>query len=182
MKYPKDYKVHNGRALTDFIEKCYQLYEQKMYQSAYRILQDSGWAEDAVQESFVKLMKGRVFFEDPESEECRKYLITVLRHSAIDIYNKKKREQKILCFTDSYDHERQPAPDSGKEEEDLRDLISVLEPKYYAVVESLAVKDLSVRETSDRLGISEANVRKRFERAKKILRKRLLNNSRKEYR
>lgn len=169
MKYQN--KMHNGKALTDFIEACYRLYEQKMYQAAYRILQDNGWAEDAVQEAFLKLMKGRVCFENPESEECKKYLITVIKHSAIDIYNKKKREQKIICFTDEENYKRQAAAsDSGEEDRDVRELISGLEPKYYAVVEALAVQKLSVKEASGKLGISEANVRKRFERAKKMLR------------
>lgn len=35
-----------------FIEKCYRLYEQKMYQVAYSILRDSGLAEDACRRRF----------------------------------------------------------------------------------------------------------------------------------
>ena len=49
------------------------------------------------------------------------------------------------------------------------ELISGLKPCYYEVVECLVIKDLSVKETSAKLGISETNVRKRFERAKKLL-------------
>ena len=45
-----------------------------------------------------------------------------------------------------------------------------LPEKYYDVVECLVVRDYSVRETADRLGITEANVRKRYERAKKMMR------------
>lgn len=58
-----------------FIESCYKLYEQKMYGYAYQILKDSGLAEDAVQNSFLRLMKREAFFQDPESEECKKYII-----------------------------------------------------------------------------------------------------------
>ena len=44
-----------------------------------------------------------------------------------------------------------------------------LPEKYYLVVNCLAVKNLSVKETALELGITEANVRKRFERAKLML-------------
>lgn len=167
-------EVQDGKKLVMFMEMCYRLYEQKMYRAAYRILQDSIWAEDAVQEAFLKLMKGRVYFEDACSDECKKYLITVIRHAAIDIYNMKKRERELVCFGDEtlYD-ERAAAEDIVGEDVDIRELISALSPRYYEVVEYLAIKNLSVRETAKRLGISEANVRKRFERAKKKLKQAL---------
>lgn len=61
-------KTPDGKARIAFIENCYQLYEQKMYQAAYRILYDSARAEDAVQDAFLKLMKGGVYFEDAASD------------------------------------------------------------------------------------------------------------------
>ena len=45
-----------------------------------------------------------------------------------------------------------------------------LPEKYYDVVECLVIKDYTVRQTADKLGITEANVRKRYERAKKMMR------------
>ncbi|MDE5864634.1 MAG: sigma-70 family RNA polymerase sigma factor, partial [Lachnospiraceae bacterium] len=87
--------MKDKRASIRFIEKCYKLYEQKMYQVANSILRDSGLAEDAVQEAFIKLMKSGTCFENPESEDCKRYVITVIKHSAINIYNKKRREQEI---------------------------------------------------------------------------------------
>lgn len=163
-------KVQSGKELIRFIEKCYLLYEQKMYQAAYRILNDDKWAEDAVQDAFFKLMKGHVYFEEAESDECKKYLITVIKHSAIDIYNKKKKEQEILCFFDDGACNEKIVPlNCDEEEENIRELILKLRPPYYAVVECLIIKSLTVKETSQKLGISEANVRKRFERAKKFL-------------
>lgn len=167
-------KMQDGKKLVMFMEMCYRLYEQKMYRAAYRILQDSIWAEDAVQEAFLKLMKGRVYFEDVCSDECKKYLITVIRHAAIDIYNMKKREREFVCFGDETLYgERAAAEDLVGEDVDIREMISSLNPRYYEVVDYLAIKNLSVKETAKRLGISEANVRKRFERAKKKLKQAL---------
>lgn len=100
MRYRKSNRWSERKELAAFMEKCYQLYEQKMYQVAYYIVQDSGWAEDAVQDAFLKLMKGQVYFEDACSDDCKRYIITVIRNSAIDIYNKKKRERELFRSCD----------------------------------------------------------------------------------
>ncbi len=56
-----------------------------MYQVAYLILRDAGFAEDSVQEAFLKLMKWNIYFENPKSDDCKRYIITVIKHSSIDI-------------------------------------------------------------------------------------------------
>ena len=166
----KNVRMQDGKELVIFMEKCYRLYEQKMYQVAYRVLQDSTWAEDAVQNAFLKLMKGQVYFEDVHSDDCKKYIITVMKHSAIDLYHKKRKEKSRICFGGEMMYgEKAAGWDTGEKEVDVEEMISVLSPQYYAVVDCLVVQNLSVKETAGRLGISEVNVRKRFERAKKKL-------------
>ena len=59
--------------------------------------------------------------------------------------------------------------DGVEEYGDIEELASCLPEKYYSVVNCLAIKNLSVKETASELGITEANVRKRFERAKLML-------------
>ena len=158
--------MQEQKASIKFIEKLYKLYEQKMYQAAYHILHDSWLAEDAVQEAFLKLMKCNIYFEDAESDDCKRYLITVIKHSSIDIYNKKRKEQELLFLTGE---EVDGKGDTVSGDVDVEELISGLPPKYYAVVNCLAVKSLSVKETAAELGITDVAVRKRFERAKVML-------------
>lgn len=162
--------MQDRKASIKFIEACYQLYEQKMYQLAYRVLQDSGLSEDAVQDAFLKLMQRGIYFDDPKSDDCKRYLITVVKHSSIDIYHKKKKEQQIICI--SKDNEYGNAV-TGQDSTDvnMEELVSSLPAKYHAVAYCMAVKDLSVKETAQELGITEAAVRKRFERAKRMLKK-----------
>lgn len=136
MRYQKSNRRGEGKALVAFMEKCYQLYEQKTYQVAYYIVQDSGWAEDAVQDAFLKLMKGQVYFEDACSDDCKRYIITVIRNSAIDIYNKKKREQEMFCSCDEESYkEKAEMPKEDGEVQELMELISGLSSRYYEVVE-----------------------------------------------
>ncbi|MDE6853088.1 MAG: sigma-70 family RNA polymerase sigma factor [Lachnospiraceae bacterium] len=162
--------MHQKKAALKFIETCYQLYEQKMYQIAYGILRDVQLAEDAVQNAFLKLMRHNIYFEDANSDDTKRYMITIIKHSAIDIYQHKKREQEFLYLSDQVidrtDHTDQ---DKQTEYAELNELISQLPPRYLTVVQCLVNKKLSVKETALELGITEVNVRKRFERAKKML-------------
>lgn len=153
-----------------FMESCYQLYEQKMYGVAYAILRDVQMAEDAVQEAFLQLMKKEVQFEDPESVECRKYIVTTIKNVSINIYRKKKREQEWMYLSDQEEMLQKESAVAEEEScEVIEEMIENIPIKYAAVVRLLVLQNLSVKETADKLGISEANVRKRFERAKKML-------------
>ena len=145
-----------------------------MYRVAYNILHDTFAAEDAVQDAFVRLMRSQVCFDDPNSDDCKKYIITVIKNASIDIYHLRSKEiagvpkfdELSECvgttISESY---------STDEKESLRSLVEKLPEKYKTVTECLAIKGMSVRETSNQLGISEPLVRKRYERAKAKLRK-----------
>ena len=57
-------------------------------------------------------------------------------------------------------------PDSDT---DWKSLIETLPEKYREVVECLVIKEYTTRETATKLNITEANVRKRYERAKQMM-------------
>ena len=157
-----------------FIEDCYALYEQKMFRVALSVLHDESLAEDAVQDAFLQLIKHKVFFPKADSDDCKRFIITVIKNASINIYNKRKSENRIVSFTENLEAvcgdqavEPEYKNDTGAE---CTPLMNSLPEKYYDVVECLVVRDYSVQETADRLGITEANVRKRYERAKKMMR------------
>ena len=157
------------KANIRFIEKCYQLYEQKMYQVAYSILRDERMAEDAVQEAFLKLMKSKILLKDANSDDCKRYMITVIKNASITIYNKQKMEQEVVYISERHKDFSSTINKEDEDKEELREYITQLPEKYYEVVNCLVVKELSTKETAEELTISEANVRKRFERAKWLL-------------
>ena len=160
-----------------FIEKCYGLYEQKMFRVALSVLHDETLAEDAVQDAFLQMIKHEVYFAKPGSDDCKRYIITVIRNASINIYNKRKNESQVVSFTENLEAvcgSEAIAPDEITEaENDYEPLMKTLPEKYYDVVYCLVVKDYSISETARRLGITEANVRKRYERAKKMMRQNL---------
>ena len=157
-----------------FIEKCYELYEQKMYRVALSVLHDETLAEDAVQDAFLQLIRHKVFFKDAGSDDCKRYIITVIRNASINIYNKRNSENKILSFSDDLESicdNRIIEEDKTEDRETYcTPLMSSLPKKYSDVVYCLVVKDYTVAETAGLLNITEANVRKRYERARKMMR------------
>ena len=153
-----------------FIEACYRLYEQKMYYVAYSILHDEGKAEDAVQDAFLKLMKHEVQFDRADSDDCKRYIITVIRNAAITIYNKTRKESEYMYLTDK-DERFEVAVETVQESDtDWKSLMNCLPKKYYEVVEYLVIREYTTKETALKLNITEANVRKRYERAKQKMR------------
>ena len=159
-----------------FIESCYELYEQKMFRVALSVLHDEKLAEDAVQDAFLQLIKHKVHFEKADSDDCKRYIITVIKNASINIYNKRRNENKIVSYSDNLEDlcGEQATEDNGNDTgAECTPLLNSLPPKYYRVVECLVVHDYTVAETAEILGITEANVRKRYERAKKMMRQSL---------
>ena len=165
-----------ARKQIKFIENCYKLYEQKMYYVAYSILHDEGKAEDAVQEAFLKLMKHEVQFDRADSDDCKRYIITVIRNCAITIYNKTKKESEYMYLTDKDERMESPVEEEIESDISWKTLMNCLPEKYYDVVECIIIKQFSTKETALKLNITEANVRKRYERAKQMMRNSLDEN------
>ena len=157
-----------------FIEDCYELYEQKMFRVALAILHDEKLAEDAVQDAFLQLIRHKVFFRKADSDDCKRYILATIKNTSINLYNKRKNENKVVSFAENLEavcaDEAVITSDNNDEGTSCTPLMNSLPEKYYDVVECLVVRDYSVQETADRLGITEANVRKRYERAKKMMR------------
>ena len=156
-----------------FIEKCYELYEQKMFRVALSVLHDEKLAEDAVQDAFLQLIRHKVYFGKADSDDCKRYIIKVIKNASINIYNKRNNENRIVSYSDNLEAvcgEQAIEDDKNEQAAECTPLLNSLPPKYYKVVECLVIRDYSVTETAEKLGITEANVRKRYERAKKMMR------------
>ena len=75
------------------------------------------------------------------------------------------------CFLIFEDPDWNRKDNDFQKESELDELLRSIPQKYANVIYYRVVEELSVKETADKLKISEANVRKRYERAKKLLQK-----------
>ena len=158
---------------VETIVSLFQLYEQKMYHIAFAILHDSCQAEDAVMDAFVRLLDRNYPIHDPASREAKSLVIQVIRSSAIDIYrkNQKERERQFLAEDPAV---LSPETTAGPElpfSESLEPMIDDLPAIYRDVIRLRYAKEYTVAETAKALDIREETVRKRQERALKMLRK-----------
>lgn len=158
---------------SEKLELLFDLYEMKMYKTAFRILNDEGQAEDAVQDVFVKVMSYLHKIKDPQALETKYFMLRLIRSTAIDIYRKNKKDWENLLW-DSEDilKNQKIYEDTGilkcESRQMIRTILEVLDQKYRDVLELKYYFGLSHRECSRLLGVSEDAIAKRLERAKRM--------------
>ena len=151
---------------------------------AERLLRDRGLAEDVVQESFVRALKGLDGFEGRSSLESWLHRITV--NSALSKLRQLKRlaEQSIdehLPEFDRFDCRVEPpwsylaSVDEVMESDDLRrqvyETIGELPDSYRVVLQLRDIEEYDTSEVATLLNISESNVKVRLHRARAALKK-----------
>ena len=157
---------------ADKIAAIYETYEQEMYSVAFGVLKDESRAEDAVSESFLKLIRSRDRIGSVKSASVRAYVLKTAKNTAIDMYRAAARELKNTAAvpeSDKWDGIYEPDTFTDEICSGTKDLLSKLSPKYRTAMEAVFVDGLTVKEAAAVLMTSEASLRKRIERARKQL-------------
>ncbi len=158
-------------------ERLYLSYRKLMYKEAFEIVQNRHCAEDAVSESFVRIIDNLHKKDEQDCLKTRSFLVIICRNVAKNIYNKKIY---LNNQPDAYDD---VLPEDVSESSDSLDIlvkketlseiagiIKNLDPIYRDVFLLKNVHGLSRAEIAAIVGISEEAVKKRLVRAKsKIL-------------
>ncbi|MGN0630566.1 MAG: RNA polymerase sigma factor [Ruminococcus sp.] len=160
------------------IKRLYELYEQPMYRIAYAVLHNVQQAEDAVHDAFVAIMKSKADIGEPESAETKHFMVQTVRNTAINRYRKNARDSER--FTELDDTAAQ-IPDSKNDVEEcirhmeqsetVEEILSFLSTSEREILLLRCREELSFKEIASRLSLSEAAVRKRYERARKAAQK-----------
>ncbi|EQB88778.1 RNA polymerase sigma-70 factor (ECF subfamily) [Clostridium punense] len=161
---------------NSILEQLYSAYEHKMYSIAYSILNNSGQAEDAVQDAFIKLIPYLEHINEISSMETKRLITYTIKNIAIDKYRKNKKESELFHkgIDEPVISENQHKFDSIKAIEDrqiVSQLVSRLPAKYREIIRYHCYYDLSYKEISVLLNISEKVAAKRYERAREWLKK-----------
>ncbi len=160
---------------ADKVALMYELYEQEMFRVCLAILGDASTAEDALSESFLKLIRFRDRISDPRSPASRHFAMKTAKSTAIDLYRKKGRERgRVESLSELSSSEPTVEDVAERMEGGLCDeALKKLDPKYRIVFECIAVDGLTTLETASLLRVTESCVRKRLERARHTLRQHL---------
>lgn len=152
----------------------YKEHYNRMYIVARQILHDEHFAEDCVQEVFLKLMKCKQYIKFEDEKRIQSLMIIMVRNVAINEYRRKKRKNQIfiseemifevpeLWIYDKYEIET---------ENELARILLQISPIYRDILTLKYIDEYSNYEIAKLLNITEVTVRKRIERAKKKLKK-----------
>ena len=167
--------------MPDTFNLIFDMYSGTMLKVAYGITRDKHLAEDAVQESFLRISKNMERLEDIHSPETRGYILTITRNTSLSVLKVRTGITNRECSLDEIENLQDPC-DIEQEvisKVSFEELVSTIRelPKIYADVLYMDwVMDLSILEISVQLGLREDTVKKRVNRGKKILQKQLLKN------
>ena len=149
------------------LERLYYEYRNLMFMEANRILNDKALAEDAVSESFVRIMKNLHKIDESDVLHTRNFLAVVCRNVAKDIYNSQKRE--ISICQDIEDITGLSPEDIVIDKESagrIAEVISNMDEKYKDVLILSRVYNMKRNDIAKIFGISPEAVTKRLQRAK----------------
>ncbi len=159
-------------AESEKLRKLYDIYEQPMYRIAFAILGDVGEAEDSVSEAFLRIIRHLRRIGEPDSPKTKKYIVKVIRSTSIEQYRKRKY---FYTSESPIDEETLQIPDVRSDVErevfarQPSEILLSLTAEERRIVDLRCGYGLSWKETADRLSITEAAARKRFERIRKRL-------------
>jgi RNA polymerase sigma-70 factor, ECF subfamily len=169
-------------------EELVSRYEQRVYTLARRITGQEQDAEDVTQQAFLSALEHLPGFRGDASFAT--WLTRIATHAALKVIRKRKGLQTVSLDAateedESYgtvphpeyiaDWSENPSDMAARSETQrlIDDALAQLDEKHRLVFLLRDVEGLSVKETADALGLSEANVKVRLLRARLQLREQL---------
>lgn len=143
----------------------YELYAQQLFNISYGYVRNVQNAEDIVQNCFIKLLENKKDFKTVNDEKY--WLIRVCINECINFV--KSSHQKKVILANELIFSTSDQQQNVKEEHQLLLIVSSLPEKYRVVIICYYYDQLKCSEISHLLGISEATVRKRLERARDMI-------------
>jgi RNA polymerase sigma-70 factor (ECF subfamily) len=144
---------------------AYGAHRGAAYSLAYRILGDGPTAEDAVHDAFLKLWTGGVQF-DPARGSMRGLLLTITRHTSIDVTRKRGRRQRtesMYCNDATYVTEGpEHATQRADEARHVRAAVLALPAVQRRTVEMAYFSGLTRREIAASRGVPIGTVKSRL--------------------
>lgn len=151
-----------------------QVYQKPVYNLAYRMLGNDAEADDAAQETFIR-MYTRMHTYDPE-RKFSSWVLAIASHYCIDML--RRRHVSYASIDDlppmielSMPHSEQPeqvmiqAQSSNK----VQTLLDSLEPAYRVPVILRYWYDMSYKEIADAMDVTESTIKTRLHRARSKL-------------
>lgn len=160
--------VDDAMLTSDCAREAVGKYSDMLYRICLVMLKNSADAEDAVQETFIKLFEKSPEFESEGHEKA--WLIKVASNKCRDMLRFRTRhqtegEEALMSFTVE-------KTDSG-----ILEALMELKEKYRIILVLYYVQDYNINEIAEITGLSQSAVKMRLSRGRKLLKEKY----RKEY-
>ncbi|WP_246938864.1 RNA polymerase sigma factor [Bacillus pinisoli] len=169
----KDLYVRVLRQEKSALEQLYIRYEKLIYSFSYRMMQDTGLAEEVTQEVFIKLWRGLGQYDESKGK-FSSWLLTMTRNTAIDLLRKRKRENVV----ELEDRDALQSPEESVEDlvewkekgEDIRAAVNTLKEDQQVIINLFYFKGYTQQKISDLCNIPLGTVKGRLRLALKHIR------------
>jgi RNA polymerase sigma-70 factor (ECF subfamily) len=166
--------IHSHKEdLSEKISEIFKLYGKMMYDVAFSILQNIQDAEDAVQNTLLKLIEksNQIDMNNPESKSMRALIRIMTRNTAINMLRKKQLHQ--LFDTNAEENQIMLSLFSSDEPiyqaHELKVLLYELDIDEQKILYLKYWEKLTYKQIGDKLGISEKAANSRVWRAQQHL-------------
>ena len=156
------------------LAELYRLYEKQLYAIALAVLHNHAQAEDAVSDAYYRVVRHIGMLGKPDSPRTRQYMIRTIRSTAISQYRKNQRESEHFQNIDETQTDIPDRSDTLTRRierhsllETITSLLGILNETDRQIVVWYGRDGIGFDRIAARLGMTEAAVRKRFERARK---------------
>ena len=144
-----------------------------LYRLAKRLLVSSDEAEDAVQEVFLKLWKGRDKIDNYRSPEA--FAITMTKNYCLDrLKSKQASNLKIVHSNYKNSENIERAIEANEGVELLTKIMQTLPEKQKIIMQLRDIEQFEFAEISQMLEINETAIRVALSRARKVVREQLI--------
>jgi RNA polymerase sigma-70 factor (ECF subfamily) len=169
--------------LEDAVEKLVREHARLVYRIAYAVLRQHHDAEDATQETFIRVLRYKAKLAAVESPKT--WLARIAWRVAVDRSKRSGHKREIpldgserpMQYFASSQSSADRAFEGNQMGEVLEILIAALPEKLRAPLILSAIEEMSPREIAAALKINEAAVRSRVFRARQILKEKLARGS-----
>ena len=150
-------------------EILYYRLERLLYRKAMSILSKPNLAEDALQDAFTYIAEHMEKIDDPESEDTKAYMITVVKHKAHDILRKERvREDRHADY-----EELENIADVDFTEfvgnNDLAIAMKMIDETYLTALLLRSVYHYSAKEIASFMGCTVSKAEKLVSRGRRML-------------
>lgn len=152
-----------------YLTHLYLTHERTMYATALGILRVPAAAEDAVHDSFIKVIRNFSLCRQIPDNKIGAWLVMIVKNTSIDMLRKSSKTVELDSLDYFPDEIDDIAAWSGYA--DLKELLRQLPLIYRTTLGLKYLEGRSDREIAELLGISESTVRSRIFQARNLLKK-----------